>query len=62
MTIRNAYLRVISSATGITDMQKLIKIEDALRSDYFQSELDWVTLKELATGAKVCAKSLGFLE
>ena len=47
------YHRIISEATGRTNISDLDKIEDCMRNDIFRSTLDWQTRGQLIEAARL---------
>jgi hypothetical protein len=54
----NLYQRLISKATGITDIEKVNMVEQYMRTIYFHSTLSWQTQAQLNRAARESAKEL----
>lgn len=52
MTELRGYAVLIAKATGITNADDLVDIEDSMRNDIFHSTLDWQPPAVFAKGAR----------
>jgi len=52
------YAKIISEATCVTDKKKLAEIEDCMRHSIFHSTLDWQTVAQLKSAARLAVKAL----
>ncbi len=50
------YRDIISSATGVTDLEVIGELEEIMRHDIFHSTLDWQTREELEDAARLAVK------
>jgi hypothetical protein len=52
----SGYTKLISEATGVTDLGELRELEGIMRDTIFHSTLDWLSEKEFKRGAKKAKK------
>jgi hypothetical protein len=52
------YESLIANSTGLSDIEKIRKVESYMRHIYFHSTLDWQELDALAIAAKESAAEL----
>jgi hypothetical protein len=56
------YEQVIATATGLSDIEKIRKVENYMRHMFFHSTLSWQEMDDLVFAARESAKDLAAIK